>query len=164
MTKTEYREYLSSAAWLETRKLFLSMSPECHHCRLPRWLASIAYDQDLHVHHLSYVSIGNEDFDHLEALCRRCHEMETFGRSSLIAPWSSQCVICTKPCFDRFQRLEFPAGYLCSDCVGVLRAASDEHYHSLPWGSDGDLKMFILSWFELKASRQAETAMEEMMF
>jgi hypothetical protein len=82
-TKTEYREYISSDHWKRRRKDFLTHFPSCNRCRLNRTLALIAYDQDLHVHHRSYARVGAELDDDLEALCKRCHEVETFGRSNL---------------------------------------------------------------------------------
>lgn len=102
MTKTEYREYLASSYWQNRRKQFLQYIEGCAKCRIPRWLASITYDQDLHVHHKSYVHLGCEPDDDLKALCRRCHEIETFGRSSLRPPWSEECTVCDNPCFDPY--------------------------------------------------------------
>ncbi len=95
MTKTEYREYIASSDWQERRRQYLLRSgTACFRCELPRWLACICYDQDLHVHHLSYANVGNEkDFD-LGSLCRRCHQIETFGRSDLNEPRSAICVSC----------------------------------------------------------------------
>ena len=43
------------------------------------------YDQDLHVHHRNYQRVGAELDSDLRSLCRRCHEIETFGESSLPA-------------------------------------------------------------------------------
>lgn len=94
MTKTDYANYLASEHWQALRKEMLTDIPACEKCSLPRWLAEIAYDQDLHVHHLSYANLGNEDCLDLQVLCRRCHEMETFGRSELKAPKSANCSIC----------------------------------------------------------------------
>lgn len=54
----------------------------------------MAYDQDLHVHHKTYRNRGAERPEDLQALCRRCHELETYGRSSLVAPKSAICRIC----------------------------------------------------------------------
>jgi hypothetical protein len=98
----------------------------CNQCDMPRWLAEIAYDQDLHVHHLTYASRGNEEMDDLEILCRRCHELETYKRTELreVKPafceacgmmhWdyrSSYCIICSElRVNDRgiFRRLQQP--------------------------------------------------------
>ena len=95
MTKTEYREYLSSPEWQGLRKEFLANNNSCVRCNIPRWLAEIAYDQDLNVHHVSYSNLGNEDEEDLEPLCRRCHEIEKFGRSDLREPKSTFCELCT---------------------------------------------------------------------
>jgi hypothetical protein len=96
MTKTEYRAYISSPHWQQTRKEFLhDEGQQCNRCAIPRWLAQIAYDQDLHVHHKSYANLGDEPWDDLEALCRRCHEVETFGRSEFTEPMSATCEGCT---------------------------------------------------------------------
>lgn len=95
MTKTEYAEYLQSPHWQEVRKEAIESSNSiCERCELPRWLAEIAYDQDLHVHHKSYRSRGKEQIEDLEVLCRRCHEVETFGRSELRAPKRAECEMC----------------------------------------------------------------------
>lgn len=69
--------------------------PYCSRCQIPRWLAVIAYDQDLHCHHHSYANRGTErEIEDLAPLCRRCHQIETFGRSDLKAPRSTRCGSC----------------------------------------------------------------------
>src|ERR1700733_324678 len=83
MTKTKYREYIASGVWQRRRKLFIEHHYLCSRCGLHRALAVIAYDQDIHVHHINYQRIGAELDSDLESLCRRCHEIETFGHSSL---------------------------------------------------------------------------------
>jgi len=83
VTKSEYRLYTSSEAWLERRKLFLSTHGICNRCQIDRDLAVAAYDQDLNVHHRNYQHIGCELDEDLEALCRRCHEIESTGKSDL---------------------------------------------------------------------------------
>lgn len=101
MTKTEYAQYIASPEWKEKRKEVLALTRNrCEECEIPRWLASIVYDQDLHVHHLHYKSVGNEHPDDLQVLCRRCHEIETFGRSSLREPKSSTCSTCQRKHWD----------------------------------------------------------------
>jgi len=111
MTKSEYSEYLASDHWKTLRLITLQNCPLCNRCALPRWLAEIAYDQDLHVHHLTYARLGHEDRDDLEVLCRRCHEIETFGRSSLSAVRSHPCDKCGDTMWD--MRAE-----LCDYCMG----------------------------------------------
>lgn len=95
MTKTEYKSYLQSSEWQEKRLEAIAYGGDaCARCEMPRWLAEIAYDQDLHVHHLTYANRGNESMDDLEVLCRRCHEVETFGRSELGEPKRAHCEAC----------------------------------------------------------------------
>lgn len=95
MKKSEYKAYLQSAEWREKRnEAFEYHGSFCNRCDLPRWLAELVYDQDLHVHHISYATRGDEDLDDLEILCARCHEIETFGRSELRKPKESTCEEC----------------------------------------------------------------------
>jgi HNH endonuclease len=125
LTKTEYREYLCSDAWQSTRKDFLFFHDKCNECHIPRWLAKIVYDQDLHVHHRNYKSLGDEIWDDLEALCRRCHEMRTFGHSDIEPPKTFQCSICNEPCFDPY--LNPPLCLTCwhVQCLSSLPAQSN---------------------------------------
>lgn len=98
MTKTEYNSYLSSERWKSLRKeVFEDKGGKCIKCSMPRWLASIAYNQDVNIHHETYENLGtdNEIFD-LQPLCRKCHEIETFGRSELKSPKSATCDVCNK--------------------------------------------------------------------
>lgn len=88
MTKSEYREYIASEKWQKRRRLFLQTRDECERCGLPHATATIQYDQGLHVHHRNYLRVGAELDEDLEALCRRCHEIETFGFSDLESPES----------------------------------------------------------------------------
>lgn len=95
MTKTEYAQYLQSPHWKSTRlEAIETANHKCERCEIPRWLAEIAYDQDLNVHHLSYENLGAEEWDDLQALCRRCHEIEKFGRSGLREPKFAICEKC----------------------------------------------------------------------
>jgi hypothetical protein len=103
-TRSEYREYIASPEWQARRKEFLYFYPACNRCGLPRWLAIIAYDQDLHVHHRSYARIGCELESDLEPLCRRCHEIETFGKSTLHEVRKHQCVHCGDDTWDSERR------------------------------------------------------------
>lgn len=93
-TKTEYRAYIASPGWQARRKEFLCRQSWCNRCEIPRWLAIIAYDQDLHVHHKNYENVGQEKNEDLEPLCRRCHEVETFGSSKLHKPQQVECIEC----------------------------------------------------------------------
>jgi len=124
MTKSEYGQYLASPAWKQLRDEFIQENPWCERCNIPRWLAAIAYDQDLHAHHVSYENLGTaeEEYD-LASLCRRCHEIETFGKSLLKAPWSAPCNGCGEvQCFDRYQDI-LQNGYLCNYCLGLYMLA-----------------------------------------
>jgi hypothetical protein len=88
---------------------------DCERCNLPRWLAEIAYDQDLHVHHLNYACLSKETFHDVEILCRRCHEIETFGRSDLKAPKKSVCESCKQSHYN-------PRSSICVTCDEVFNA------------------------------------------
>jgi hypothetical protein len=112
VTKEEYQQYLSGPEWLARRKQFLRIWNTCNRCDLPRWLAIIAYDQDLHVHHRHYRNLGNEKPEDLEALCRRCHDIETFGRSSLRSIRAEKCPGCWGQNFD-------PYSDFCPRCMAV---------------------------------------------
>ena len=113
MTKSKYKEYLGSKHWQVRRKAFLHIFPACNRCDMPRWLAELLYDQDLHVHHVSYVNLGKEDDDDLEALCRRCHEIETHGRSDFPKIKTHPCPDCMNAIFD-------PRADRCDFCFGVM--------------------------------------------
>lgn len=112
-TKQSHAEYLASDHWQDLRKRYLSEQPWCERCEMPRWLAPIAYGQDLHVHHKNYRNYGEETWEDLEALCRRCHEIETHGRSSLIAPNASTCIECGRTHWD-------PRAEVCDTCERVV--------------------------------------------
>jgi hypothetical protein len=95
-TSSSHQAYLNSDRWKNLRIYALDWSRYCcEECSMPRWLAKIAYDQDLNVHHESYANVGTDEeiFD-LVVLCRRCHEVETFGRSDLRDPKSAICDLC----------------------------------------------------------------------
>jgi hypothetical protein len=95
MKKSEYREYLHSDHWRELRRELLGEISNCERCRVPRWLSELVYDQDLHLHHKTYKNIGREEWEDLEVLCPRCHDIETFGRSQLRE--FPRCEICKGP-------------------------------------------------------------------
>lgn len=115
MTKTEYAQYLQSAHWQAFRKSQIDGAEECQRCGIPRWLAEIAYDQDLHIHHLNYACLGKETGGDIEILCRRCHEVETFGRSELREPKRVQC----ETCGGFHYNPRFP---ICAICDNVFNA------------------------------------------
>jgi hypothetical protein len=116
MTKTAYAQYLQSPEWKETRtQAIADAGNQCERCDLPRWLAEIAYDQDLHVHHKTYKNKGHESPEDLEVLCRRCHEMETFGRSELRAPKEAECDVC----HDKHWDYRSPICKICEDVMSL---------------------------------------------
>lgn len=103
MTKTQHAQYLQSPHWKSTRlEAIENADNKCEQCQIPRWLAKIAYDQDLNVHHLSYANKGREEPEDLQALCRRCHEIEKFGRSDLREPKSTHCEVCSTKHWDYY--------------------------------------------------------------
>ena len=112
--KDDYQKYLQSTHWQQRRKKAIEDSGNiCEKCDLPRWLAQIAYQQDLNVHHLNYASLGHEEDCDLEVLCRRCHDMETFGRSDFRAPKQTKCDICGELHWDIY-------GGICDVCLALL--------------------------------------------
>ncbi len=82
MTRTDHKNYIASEWWLQRRKLFLEAHRECNRCGIEREAARELYDQDLNVHHRNYQNKGAEKDEDLEALCRRCHEIESKGKST----------------------------------------------------------------------------------
>lgn len=121
-TKTEHAEYLKTARWQELRKEFLDQHVICERCEMPRWLAAIAYDQDFHAHHKSYAHKGTpEEMDDLEALCRRCHDIETFGRSDLREPKRARCEVCWGLHWD-------PRSNLCQICDALAGVSTSLHH------------------------------------
>lgn len=113
MTKTEYAQYLQSAHWRDLREQAISNgSRRCAQCLLPRWVAELAYDQDLHVHHLTYERLGNERPEDLRVVCARCHEIATFGHSRLRVVRAFPCKLCG--CIYWNRRYEY-----CDTCVDV---------------------------------------------
>lgn len=135
MTKTEYAKYLSGNHWQERRKAFLQIWPNgfCNRCYLPRWLASLVYDQDLHVHHKSYANLNAEKDEDLESLCRRCHELETFGKTTLRAVKSYPCCLCKG---EEWWDLSWdPYDRLCASCLmhraGISEVAISVHWEEL---------------------------------
>jgi hypothetical protein len=124
MTKTEYAQYIQSEWWQQRRKQAIAAADnECQRCWLPRWLASLVYDQDLHVHHLNYQNLGNEQPGDLKVLCRRCHEIETFGRSDFREIKKRGCSVCSGEHFDIYSDL-------CTTCRSIVQ---EEYGWSLYW-------------------------------
>lgn len=147
MTKTEYREYIAGEAWRKRRAEFLKEVNYCERCEAPRKLVVLVYDQDLHVHHRSYARVGNERPDDLEALCRRCHEIETFGRSELrkIEPYT-HCFHCKKAVWD--YACDHGIEALCADCTLMVHGVSPRAITSprLEPNGDGNLEPGVDFW------------------
>lgn len=60
-----YTAYLESAAWQQKREeAFAAYGRTCNLCEAP---------DNLHVHHLTYERLFNEDIADLQVLCRTCH-------------------------------------------------------------------------------------------
>lgn len=60
-----YREYLQSEAWKAKRKAALIRDGlRCQLC---------GHEKNLHVHHITYDRIYDEDLDDLITLCNECH-------------------------------------------------------------------------------------------
>lgn len=153
MTKTEYQKYLSSSDWQERRKEFLLDNNSCAHCGIPRWLAEIAYGQDLNVHHKSYASLGDEDWDHLEPLCRRCHEIKKFGRSDLREPKSAICENCKGKHWN-------PYSNFCVVCDTVFGSRYMEKESKVGKPIGYMMVMFLVS-FWVQGGRSRETFLRE---
>lgn len=114
MTKTEYARYLRSAHWRELREDSINHAFGCcQRCGVSRWLAELVYDQDLHVHHLTYANLGEEKFGDLEVLCLRCHELETFKRTELRELKLATCRRCGSKHYDR-------RSDTCPACCNIL--------------------------------------------
>ena len=62
-----YQSYLRSVEWKEKRKEFLEDAGYC--CERCGEYANV-------VHHKHYNSIGNEERDDVEVLCKECHDNE----------------------------------------------------------------------------------------
>ena len=62
-----YPRYLESDAWMELRlKVFERANWRCEQCKAPA----------TEVHHLTYIHVGNEAMEDLQALCRQCHKRQ----------------------------------------------------------------------------------------
>lgn len=139
MTKIEYAEYLNSEWWQKLRNEFMASHEDCERCEIPRWLAVIAYDQDLHAHHKSYAHLGTPaELDDLESLCRRCHDVETHGRSDLRAPKECRCEVCYSRHWD-------PRSSICTVCKTVLSISDCFHF----WMTMKDPQMGDPLWMHI---------------
>ena len=66
------------------------------------WACELAYGHSVNVHHKTYEHLGAEEFGDLQVLCRRCHQIEHFGKSDLPKIVMKACRYCTRPrlCFE----------------------------------------------------------------
>jgi len=68
MSKKDYNKYLRSPEWKAKKLLVLERDNyKCQQC---------GYTNNLHVHHLTYENVTNEQLDDLVTLCKRCHRSE----------------------------------------------------------------------------------------
>lgn len=119
--KADYQKYLQSAYWQQRRQIAIKNAGDtCEKCDIPRWLSQIAYQQDLNVHHLNYQNLGHEEDVDLEVLCRRCHDIETFGRSDFRAPKKATCEFCMEEHWDVYS----PHCDVCLALFGVKEPIS----------------------------------------
>lgn len=66
MDKQKYINYLKSKEWAEIRQdLFLTRGKKCELCES---------EKHLHIHHLTYERIFNEEPGDLQIVCKLCHE------------------------------------------------------------------------------------------
>lgn len=113
-TSAEHQDYLQSEHWQKFRRISIEANPQCARCEMPRWLAKIAYDQDINVHHVSYKNKWSETLADVENLCRRCHDIESFGRTELREPKSATCGVCGSKHWNPY--LDY-----CGDCALLLQ-------------------------------------------
>lgn len=72
MNKEEYYKYLQSKEWSQIKlDLIQTRGAKCERCGATR--KHLRY---LHIHHLTYKNIGNENPEDLEILCAPCHRNE----------------------------------------------------------------------------------------
>jgi len=120
MANVDSREFDTNDTFRRQEAEYLKQADCCDHCEVPRRLAALVYEQDLVSHCIS--ETGNRVAStqrSLEALCRRCWEIETLGRSDLreIRPYG-YCDHCRRPVWD-FACSHGIEG-LCADCTLML--------------------------------------------
>lgn len=65
MSKVNYKEYINSKEWKKKKQeVFNERGKECEQCGAQHYI---------HVHHLNYDNLGNENLEDLQILCYRCH-------------------------------------------------------------------------------------------
>lgn len=64
--KEEYQKYLNSPHWQKIRQaVFKEYGHRCDHCGSPK---------NLHIHHITYEHLGEEEISDLVPLCEDCHK------------------------------------------------------------------------------------------
>ena len=65
MNKEDYNKYIKSAKWKNKKKeVFKERGKECEQCGDQHYI---------HVHHLTYERLGDENLEDLQILCYQCH-------------------------------------------------------------------------------------------
>lgn len=65
-SKEDYQTYLKSSHWQEIRKkVFKEYGYRCDQC---------GSTKNLHIHHITYENLGEEDISDLVPLCENCHK------------------------------------------------------------------------------------------
>jgi ribosomal protein L37E len=86
------------------------------------------------VHHKTYKNLGKEALEDLEVLCRRCHDLETFGRTDLREMPTAICESCARRHWNLYS-------IVCAQCSLLIGLGdSDMHmfdYLGLPDISSG---------------------------
>jgi len=76
LTIEEYDKYLATPHWQEFRKRVFAQQRErlgrncCERC------PKSAEETKLHVHHLTYERLGNENLEDVQIICGECHDKE----------------------------------------------------------------------------------------
>ena len=64
--KEEYKQYLNSPHWQKIRQaVFKEYGHRCDHC---------GSSKNLHIHHITYEHLGEEEISDLVPLCEDCHK------------------------------------------------------------------------------------------
>jgi 5-methylcytosine-specific restriction endonuclease McrA len=69
--KKNYTKYIQSKEWKEKRNFIVGKYKKCSCC---------GSEENLHVHHLSYENLGNENESDLLLLCKKCHGLVHKGK------------------------------------------------------------------------------------
>ena len=112
----EYHRYIRSKAWQEKRQAKLEACDGI--CECNAYGDSIRCSREAtQIHHLDYDSLGDENLDSLQALCRRCH--------MAVSPKARHRYsggMCCKPIFVNVERSDAD-----DDGWDALRKALEDH-------------------------------------